>query len=450
MAERSVTGGELYPLVGRPPGAVLFRTARGAITAECFVATATRLAGQFGDGGFVVNLCQDRAAFALVFAATLLAGAVSLLAGERSPERLRRLGRDFPGAVSVSEDAAVMSPLPHRLIVPDWVGRGTASVPVPARPGGQLAAVVFTSGSTGAPVAHRKLWGALAERSIAAAAQFALDPARPVEILGTVPPQHMYGFETTILLPLHAPAASWSGTAFYPDDVRRALSAMPPPTLLVTTPLQLRGLLEAAGLPAPGGVISATAPLDRALAQAAEARWGGLVREIFGATELGSVASRRTVDGDIWTLYPDLTLAGAAECWTIAAPFAPPTALSDTVSPVDGRRFRLLGRRTDLVKLAGRRASLSGLNRILAGIPGVQDGVFLAPDDLDRRTSARLIVLVVAPERSAEDILADLRPRIDAVFLPRRVTRVAALPRNELGKLPRAALLALAAGTGDG
>jgi acyl-coenzyme A synthetase/AMP-(fatty) acid ligase len=35
-----------------------------------------------------------------------------------------------------------------------------------------------------------------------------------------------------------------------------------------------------------------------------------------------------------------------------------------------------------------------------------------------------------------------LRRSIDPVFLPRRLRRVEALPRNETGKLPRAALLA--------
>ena len=43
----------------------------------------------------------------------------------------------------------------------------------------RLAAVVFTSGSTGEPVAHHKLWGALAERSIDAAACFGMTASSP-------------------------------------------------------------------------------------------------------------------------------------------------------------------------------------------------------------------------------------------------------------------------------
>ena len=54
----------------------------------------------------------------------------------------------------------------------------------------------------------------------------------------------------------------------------------------------------------------------------------------------------------------------------------------------------------------------------------------------------RLAALVVAPTLDEARILAILREGIDPVFLPRPLRRVAALPRNATGKLPRGALLA--------
>ena len=50
-------------------------------------------------------------------------------------------------------------------------------------------------------------------------------------------------------------------------------------------------------------------------------------------------------------------------------------------------------------------------------------------------------VPLVAPDRSADSILRELRERLDPLFLPRRVVLVPSLPRNALGKLPREALL---------
>ncbi|MNV97436.1 hypothetical protein D3C71_1925560 [compost metagenome] len=55
----------------------------------------------------------------------------------------------------------------------------------------------------------------------------------------------------------------------------------------------------------------------------------------------------------------------------------------------------------------------------------------------------RIAALVVAPQREEADILRDLRLLVDPVFLPRPLRKVAVLPRNETGKLPRDAVLAL-------
>lgn len=148
--------------------------------------------------------------------------------------------------------------------------------------------------------------------------------------------------------------------------------------------------------------------------------------------------------GAEWATYDGVRLAPCENGGTaVTATLAAPGALGDVVEVLDPTRFRLLGRGDDVVKLAGRRASLAGLTSILTGIDGVADGVFIAPDDLDERPTARLEAFVVAPGRSAAAILAELRGRIDAVFLPRRVVLMEALPRNETGKLPRRALEAM-------
>ena len=55
----------------------------------------------------------------------------------------------------------------------------------------------------------------------------------------------------------------------------------------------------------------------------------------------------------------------------------------------------------------------------------------------------RLCAFAVAPELSERQLLAQLRQRVDAVFLPRPLFRVESLPRNNTGKLPRAELQAL-------
>ena len=441
------------PLVDRAMESVLFCRPAGDVTAAGFLADVQRVAAALPDGAAAVNLCRDRYAFVVAFAACLLRGHVGLLTSDCRPARLRDLHARFDGLYVVADwvvadwvvadgvvaDGVVAGPH-HDIGALPGIGVG----PNPAIPAGQVAAVVFTSGSTGEPVGHRKTWGELAGRSWDAGQQFGLTDDAPAAIAGTVPPNHMYGFETTVLLPLHAPASSWCGPAFYPSDVADALATLAEPRMLVTTPHQIRTLLRAdMTWPAVAAIVSATAPLDPAQARAAEARWGTPVHEIFGATEVGSIASRRTTDGDAWTLYPRTRMDMAAgTAWVETG--GNRTALDDHVELLGSRQFRLLGRPSDLVKLAGRRASLAGLNHALNQIDGVLDGVFVVPPDLGKRAGARMLAFAVAPGFAPDELLAALRARIDPVFLPRRVVVVDRLPRNDVGKLSRSALIALA------
>ena len=78
------------------------------------------------------------------------------------------------------------------------------------------------------------------------------------------------------------------------------------------------------------------------------------------------------------------------------------------------------------------------MTRQLLAIDGVRDGAFLMPEDGAAGEAPRLAAVAVAPGMDAAAILAKLREQIDAAFLPRPLLIVAALPRNALGKLPRA------------
>ncbi|MBW8271303.1 AMP-binding protein, partial [Caldovatus aquaticus] len=446
------------PLTPRRPEAVLFRRGGEAITVGRFLAEAAALAARLPEAPYAINLCADRYLALLGFAAALLRGQTTLLSAERSPHRLRELAERYPGAHALVDDAATLAQDAAAAACPVAVtgcaealaargGAPAAAAPAPAIPAERIAAIAFTSGSTGEPTPHAKPWGALVAGARAAAERFGLaDPARPASIVASVPAQHMYGFETTLLLPLQAEAAGHAGPAFYPSDLAEALAQSPPRRLLVTTPLHLRTLLASgAALPALEAVISATAPLAGELAAAAEKAWRTRVLEIYGATEAGSLASRRTVEGPLWRPYGGIRLRRGADGTALAeVPGLPrPVPLADELELGEDGRFRLLGRRADVVKLAGKRASLAGLTRILTTIEGVRDGVFVAPEDLDRNPRARLAAYVVAPGRSAREILAALRERIEPAFLPRPVVMLDALPRDAVGKLSRRALAAL-------
>jgi acyl-coenzyme A synthetase/AMP-(fatty) acid ligase len=118
-------------------------------------------------------------------------------------------------------------------------------------------------------------------------------------------------------------------------------------------------------------------------------------------------------------------------------------ALSDVIELLPDRRFLLHGRHADLINIAGKRTSLAYLNHQIAAVPGVVDAAFFLPDEDAASGITRLTAFVVAPTLDSRQLLAELRPRIDAIFLPRPAIFVDALPRNSTGKLPRSALQAL-------
>jgi hypothetical protein len=121
--------------------------------------------------------------------------------------------------------------------------------------------------------------------------------------------------------------------------------------------------------------------------------------------------------------------------------------LADQIELTGAGGFILQGRTADMVNVAGKRGSLAHLARQLTEIEGVEDGVFLMPEDDVAGAPTRLIAVAVAPGLDAATILAELRERIEPAFLPRPLHLVDSLPRNALGKLPRSDILRLIAPT---
>jgi acyl-coenzyme A synthetase/AMP-(fatty) acid ligase len=317
---------------------------------------------------------------------------------------------------------------------------------IPAFATTQVAAHVFTSGSTGQPMPHVKTWGSLVASTLAASARLGISALSGATVLGTVPPQHMYGLESTVLLPLQHGLALHAGRPFYPADITASLEEMPRPRILVTTPVHLRALLaDSMALPPADFLLCATAPLSPQLAAEAETRFAAPLYEIYGCTEAGQIAVRRTVKSEQWVALDGITVRQDERgTWAVGGPVEVEAPLNDVIEMHGPGRFLLHGRLADLVNVAGKRTSLAHLNYHLNSIEGVRDGVFVMPETEDDGVT-RLMAFVVAPGLSAEHITVALRQRIDAAFLPRPLHLVEVLPRNATGKLPREAVNLLAA-----
>ncbi len=442
-----------YPLLSHRSADDILAWRHGEpLTVRRFIGDVRHLAAALPPGRHMLNACSDRYHFAVGLGAALLTQKISLLPPSHSPEMVRQLQVLAPDVFCLS-DASPPLDMPGFVYQDAFAKNPVALDPqahcdIPYLPGHQPVADVFTSGSTGVPLPHRKTWGALVRSARAQAQRLGLRDGRRYSIVSTVPPQHMFGFESTVLLPLQSGATLHAGHPFYPADIVSALQAVARPRLLVTTPVHLRVLLSSGiELPALDLVLSATAPMSRQLAQSCESRFAAPLLEIYGSTETGQIASRRSAQTIEWELFPEVTLTHHDNrVWASGGHVGQAVPLNDVLEPVDQRRFLLHGRLDDLVNIAGKRSSLVYLNHQLGSIPGVLDGAFFMPDDSESAGDVvvRLMAFAVAPGMTAAALIASLKDRIDATFLPRPLVLLDSLPRNATGKLPREALQALA------
>lgn len=432
------------PLVDRPPSDPIAHVDGEAITVERFLAQAAELATRFPPRRYALNLCSDRYTFSVCFAAVLIAGQTNLLPANRLPVTVAALTGEYDDCFVLTDDESGYGGTEQVDPRPMPIGRQLAAWP--RIDAAHVAAIAFTSGSTGGPKPISKPWATLLEGARINSLEMGLGDASLRHMVATVPPQHMYGLETSVLVPWVAPVVVDSTRPFTPFDVAEALGRLPQPRVLVSTPVHLQAVLDGEGpLPPVERVFSATAPLEPRLAREVEARYGTRLCEIYGCSEVGSLARRDSARESEWTLYSGFDLRFEGEHAHVSAPHLPEGAtLQDRVQKRGIRQFRLLGRDEDLVNIAGKRASLTELNQQLLGISGVHDGVIFEPEA--DGTSKRLAALVVAPGLDAESVRRELRQRIDAAFVPRPIRMVTHLPRSETGKLARAAVLQVFAG----
>lgn len=409
------------------------------ITVARFLADTAALAERLPRGEHVVNLCTDRYRFAVGLVAALQRRQVTLLPSSEASAPLTKLVREYRSVYFLHDrpfapdEEQVSYPFPGDLA-------GPATETIPEFPSGWPAAILFTSGSTGAPVPNPRSWGALVNSTRAAAMKLGLAELPGAHLLGTVPHQHSYGIESIVMLALQHGFTIYGARSLLPADIVAQLESMPEPRILVTTPIHLRSLVAHNGpVPPIHRILCATAPLAPDLARQVEERFGGQLHEIYGCSEVGQIAVRRTVETLEWSCIDGIVLREHnGDVWASGAAAAVEAPLNDVIDFHGPKRFFLRGRKSDMINIAGKRSSLSYLNHHLNAIDGVYDGVFVMPEGNDGVT--RLTAYVVAPGLSSNKILAALRRHVDSAFLPRPIHFVDALPRNSLGKLSREAM----------
>ncbi len=394
------------------------------INRATLLAHAVSLSQQLPEKKYAMNLCNDRYLFIVAYLAIGIRHQVSLLPQNQAPATIQALSERYPSSYMISDNEPLAD-----FYLTDTLLSEKNTLFFPEIELDRILSISFTSGSTGEPKAISKTWREFQMSAELALQRFNLKD-RTAQIISTAPMQHMFGLETAFFWVLFSQLTLYNDCPFYPEDIRAAISATSTKKILISTPRHLKICSQHTGQwPAIQFILSSTAPLSSALAKQIENALQSPVFEVFGSTETLSFASRQTSQSEQWQLYNSIQLKQKeGEFILQGGHIKQAQRLDDQFTLYPNGGFSLLGRHSDLIKIAGKRASLNALNHTLNQIEGIEDAVFFSSKN--ERLSA-----IVVSQLAKQDITNALRLLIDEVFLPRTIYYASALPRNRLGKL---------------
>jgi acyl-coenzyme A synthetase/AMP-(fatty) acid ligase len=384
----------------------------------------------------VLLATEDSADFLVMLLATLHAGATAVMPPNTQPGMLAALGGEA--------DLLLTAPL-----------RGSVETPLSVLDAEACRMEFFTSGSTGD---RKRLSKTLAQlqREVAtleALWGYSLGQAR---VLGMVSHQHIFGLTFRLLWPAMAgrPFAAHNHFAW-----ESLVSALHGRNIAVVSPSHLARMEGLAAVPpdrAPLAIFTAGAPVALAAAQQCRTLLGVLPTEIFGSTETGAIAWRHQQDASTtWQALPGTQLSvregGLLDIRSPNLAAEEVVQSADRVELTPGG-FRFAGRADRIVKVEGKRVSLTALEADLAALPGVAEAA------LGMRGDTLGALLILTPEARASLVTSgrfrferQLRRTMAATHEPTALPRIwrflPALPLDPMGKRDRLALEGLLAET---
>ena len=431
-----------------PAGRTVALRAGEGLSHQRFAADVGRWQAAFAQvaGERIAVYFEDSYDFACALFGAWHAGKVAVLPGDAQPATLEQL---LPQVDACAGD------LPQALRPAAQGGGALRPLDLHA-----TQAVIYTSGSSGRPLAIRKRLAQLDSEIQHLESVFGarLDEQGPPLIHATVSHQHIYGLLFVTCWPLAAGRVVAVEKIAYPEQMAARLAAGP--SVLVSSPAHLRRLpdtLDWSGARRQlRAIFSSGGPLPPEASQQAHALAGQSPIEVYGSSETGGVAWRqRAVDGDTWTPLPgvqwrlnDDTLwvqsshLDGSDWWETA----------DRAKALDGGRFLLQGRADRIAKIAEKRVSLVAMEEALLASGLLAEAKTLLVED---EHGPRLACVAVPAEagwqllqaqgkRALNGALrAHLLRSFERVVLPRRFRYLRDLPVNTQGKATEALLSAL-------
>ena len=341
-----------------------------------------------------------------------------------------------------------------------------------ARAGDDLAAILYTSGTTGkskgAMITHRNL--ASNARALHAAWGFVPDDV----LIHMLPLFHVHG----LFVACHCVLLNGTAIRFHAKfDARRAIAEFSGSTVFMGVPTFYTRLLAESALDAAACAhmrlfVSGSAPLLAETHVEFEARTGHRILERYGMTETGMLTSNplggdrragsvgpalpgtdvRVVDDDNRPLAPDaighVQVRGPnvfAGYWRMPErnreEFTPDGFFrtGDMGSLSKDGYLSIVGRSKDLIITGGYNVYPKEIELLLDEMPGVQESavVGVPHPDFGEAVTAVVVASSGGPAPDEQQMIAALRMKLANFKVPKRVYVVEELPRNAMGKVQK-------------
>ena len=311
---------------------------------------------------------------------------------------------------------------------------------------------IYTSGSSGEPKAITKTIAQLDLEVQTLEMQW--PSQRESVILATVSHQHLYGITFRLLWPVSAGCPFERDWCEYTEDVLH-LAKCYSSFVLISSPSHLGRINTVVDWSQLKGrcdyVLSSAAPLACADSLKASQIFEAPVREIYGSSETGAIAWREQKDLEyeaLWRALPEVEVEPASDDTLIVrAPYLIEPdffLLPDRVEFNRTGDFRLIARVDRIVKVEGKRVSLSAIENQLLEHPWVNNVKALTVEK--NRVETAVVVELNEPGlqqielSSKKEVIKQLKSTLseffEAVVLPRRWRFVNKMPFNQQGKLP--------------
>ena len=330
--------------------------------------------------------------------------------------------------------------------------------------------VLLTSGSTGKPKEVIKTFGNIF---------FELEilwncihkTTSSDSYLCAVPWIHIYGFLNGFLMPLIYGARVSFPSSFFPAEIEKVLDFA---TVFVGVPVQYKALIETGSLNAKKLrlALSSGAKLPHKIASKFMESAGIPITDIYGSTEMGGVATRKSPleeswkplsgvewksgeDGELLVRSPFVAKwcgekTDIDDSWNCSmTPPSPadrhttPTTTSfwfpsgDYIETDSEGRFFLKGRKKEIIKVGGRRVSSTEIENAILKTEVVKD-VAVIPIWDEKSACEKIGACVVFYEGKGlnENLLKKLLKEYLPIYkIPDRIAIVEKIPRNKTGKV---------------